>query len=289
MMTNKLTLFEFLECDNDISSRKKCRRDLREDTDPFIAFEDEEFIKRYRLSKQLVLDLCEELGPMFRKPVRSTYLSVEIKILTALSFYGTGSYRRPIGDISAHSMAQQTVSSVMAEVTACIDSPNMRRKYIHFPQTPEERNKTRARFYQKFNIPGVLGCIDCTQVAIMRPIDHEERYYYRKHYHSLNVQLLLVHRRAIKPIFIYKLESQLKGPSGFSKAVFVAFSCTEFYTTDWRLLHLLLILVLFYITFVIEHVAAVDPDAVHTDNEALHQGVSTRSSLIRRLWSSVLS
>ncbi|CAB3222581.1 unnamed protein product [Arctia plantaginis] len=38
-------------------------------------------------------------------------------------------------------------------------------------------------------------------------------------------------------------------------------------------------------------IAAVDPDAgtVHTDNEALHQGVSTRSSLIRRLWSSVLS
>ncbi|CAB3251254.1 unnamed protein product [Arctia plantaginis] len=201
-MTNKLTLFEFLECDiDDISSRKKCRRDLREDTDPLIAFEDEEFIKRYRLSKQLVLDLCEELGPMFRKPVRSTYLSVEIKILTALSFYGTGSYRRPIGDISAHSMAQQTVSSVIAEVTACIDSPNMRRKYIHFPQTPEERNKTRARA----NIPvPALSNEDMLREAQMQ-------------------------------------------------------------------------------------IAALDPDAVHTDNEALHQGVSTRSSLIRRLWSSVLS
>ncbi|CAB3224597.1 unnamed protein product [Arctia plantaginis] len=47
-----------------------------------------------------------------------------------------------------------------------------------------------ARFYQKFNIPGVLECIDCTQVAFMRPIDHGERYYCRKHYHYLYVQLV---------------------------------------------------------------------------------------------------
>ncbi|CAB3242267.1 unnamed protein product [Arctia plantaginis] len=59
----------------------------------------------------MLLALCEKLGPILRKPVRSTDLFVEKKILTALSFYGTGSYQRPVGDISAHSMAQQTVSS----------------------------------------------------------------------------------------------------------------------------------------------------------------------------------
>lgn len=39
-------------------------------------------------------------------------------------------------------------------------------------------------------MPGVLGCIDCTHVAIIRPQEHEERYYCRKQYHSLNVQLI---------------------------------------------------------------------------------------------------
>ncbi|KAF9422083.1 hypothetical protein HW555_002104 [Spodoptera exigua] len=46
------------------------------------------------------------------------------------------------------------------------------------------------RFYNKFNMPGELGCIDCTHVAIVRPVENEERYYCRKQYHSLNVQLI---------------------------------------------------------------------------------------------------
>ncbi|KAH9635609.1 hypothetical protein HF086_012278 [Spodoptera exigua] len=47
------------------------------------------------------------------------------------------------------------------------------------------------RFYNKFNMPGELGCIDCTHVAIVRPVENEERYYCRKQYHSLNVQLVI--------------------------------------------------------------------------------------------------
>lgn len=45
-------------------------------------------------------------------------------------------------------------------------------------------------FFNKFGIPGVLGCIDGTHIEIVRPILHEERYFCRKHYHSLNVQLV---------------------------------------------------------------------------------------------------
>ncbi|XP_060810111.1 putative nuclease HARBI1 [Amyelois transitella] len=66
----------------------------------------------------------------------------------------------------------------------------MREKYIVFPRSHEDRNKIRARLYQNFGIPGVLGCIDCTQIAIIRPIENEERFFCRKHYHSLNVQLI---------------------------------------------------------------------------------------------------
>lgn len=39
-------------------------------------------------------------------------------------------------------------------------------------------------------MPGVLGCIDGTHVAILRPTENEESYYCRKQYHSLNVQLV---------------------------------------------------------------------------------------------------
>lgn len=49
------------------------------------------------------------------------------------------------------------------------------------------------RFYQKFGFPGVVGCVDCTHVAIVAPnnIDNNEHVYVnRKQYHSINVQLI---------------------------------------------------------------------------------------------------
>ncbi|CAH2099209.1 unnamed protein product [Euphydryas editha] len=48
----------------------------------------------------------------------------------------------------------------------------------------------KQNFIQNFTYTGMLGCIDCTQVAIVRPAQNEERFYSRKHYHSLNVQLI---------------------------------------------------------------------------------------------------
>ncbi|KAJ0173220.1 hypothetical protein K1T71_011396 [Dendrolimus kikuchii] len=156
-MSDELLLFEFVEFDNNDSSsqrqrRLKRRRLIRELSDPFVELDDTEFIQRYRLTKQLATELCNELRPKFKKAKKSTDLSVESKILTALSFYATGSYQRPVGDINAHSLAQQTVSSVIREVTR--------------------------------------WCIDCTHIAIVRPVENEERFYSRKQYHSLNVQLV---------------------------------------------------------------------------------------------------
>ncbi|XP_060800553.1 putative nuclease HARBI1 isoform X1 [Amyelois transitella] len=46
------------------------------------------------------------------------------------------------------------------------------------------------RFFNKFGIPGVIGCIDCTHVRTVRPNEHEDRYFCRKKFHSLNVQLI---------------------------------------------------------------------------------------------------
>lgn len=42
----------------------------------------------------------------------------------------------------------------------------------------------------RFNFPGVLGCIDCTHVAILKPRQEEHNFLNRKGYHSLNVQII---------------------------------------------------------------------------------------------------
>nr|CAI5848324.1 unnamed protein product [Callosobruchus analis] len=56
------------------------------------------------------------------------------------------------------------------------------------------RRETAYRFYMKFGFPGIIGCIDCTHVAIISPHQQhpdypEHLYINRKHYHSINVQL----------------------------------------------------------------------------------------------------
>lgn len=55
------------------------------------------------------------------------------------------------------------------------------------------------RFYRTTGFPGVIGCIDCTHVAIVPPTNNlnlvenqhpEYLYINRKNYHSINVQLV---------------------------------------------------------------------------------------------------
>ena len=80
-MSDELLLFEFFEEDSASHyAQKRKRLQLRGQLDPFNNFEDEEFIRRYRLSKELVLDLCAELSPMIKEPVKSMDLTLENKV-----------------------------------------------------------------------------------------------------------------------------------------------------------------------------------------------------------------
>lgn len=55
--------------------------------------------------------------------------------------------------------------------------------------------KINYRFWEKFDFPYAVGCIDCTHVAIVpppnrHPVYPEHIYVNRKGYHSINVQLV---------------------------------------------------------------------------------------------------
>nr|CAI5820584.1 unnamed protein product [Callosobruchus analis] len=57
----------------------------------------------------------------------------------------------------------------------------------------QEMEALRTRFYEKHQIPGIIGVIDCTHVAIVMPSGHqypENIYVNRKNHHSVNVQLV---------------------------------------------------------------------------------------------------
>ncbi|KAF9797228.1 hypothetical protein SFRURICE_006210, partial [Spodoptera frugiperda] len=104
-----------------------------------------------------------------------------------LSYLANGSYQRPEGVIQH--LPQRTASRCIRQVVEALNS-NYMLKNIQFPQTQQERSRIRQEFQRKFNLPGVIGCIDCTHIAIVKPHQDEHQFFNRKGYHSLNVQMI---------------------------------------------------------------------------------------------------
>ncbi|KAL4714269.1 hypothetical protein ACJJTC_009621 [Scirpophaga incertulas] len=147
---------------------------------------DTEFKNRYRLSKDAFLYLCRELLKDKSTLRSSKRISLEHKVLCALSFYATGSYQRIVG--MAKYLGQTTVSKYVRQVTDALVTPLILNTFIKFPATREQRNIIKNKFYTKFGIPGVIGCIDGSHFHIFTPKrDIEHLFYCRKHFYSLNI------------------------------------------------------------------------------------------------------
>lgn len=150
----------------------------------------QDYIKTYRLSEELILQLEKDLIPLLPSERRKGGISHRIKILCALSFLANGSYQRILGRNISTYISQTSVSRAIHLVVNALCHPSIVRKYMRFPQNTAERQILKEKFFRKFKIPGVIGAIDGTFVAMVRPKMHEERYYCRKGYHARNVLII---------------------------------------------------------------------------------------------------
>jgi len=109
------------------------------------------------------------------------------QLLLALRFYATGSFQIVVGDLFA--VDKSTACRAVHRVTRAIAS--LRQLYVKMPSTDQEQHDMMQQFYSKCGIPGILGAIDCTHVAIQSPgNENAEIYRNRKGYFSVNVQLV---------------------------------------------------------------------------------------------------
>lgn len=71
-------------------------------------------------------------------------------------------------------------------------------RYIRFPHTLIEREQTKTRFSNRYHLPGCLGIIDGTHIALSA-VKHEVEHAYvnRKGFHSINVQIVCDDRMLI--------------------------------------------------------------------------------------------
>lgn len=163
-------------------------RNLRDASDPF-GLPDVRFVELFRLNKDLVRYLFQNLRGAMEPSIRNSRIVYQQRILICLRFLATGSYQRSIGHDFNLSVSQPVVSRCIIEVTSAIEDV-LAAQWIKFPVRVMEKNAIKEVFMERTGFPGVLGAIDCTHVAIVAPRDEEHNYVNRKGYHSKNVQLI---------------------------------------------------------------------------------------------------
>ncbi|KAJ8714889.1 hypothetical protein PYW08_004870 [Mythimna loreyi] len=145
------------------------------------------FVQQFRLDKLTFVALCHELCQ--KTTLKGTReIPLKVKVLCALSFLATGSYQRIVG--VTQNLAQRTASRCIRQVVNALNHHAIMAKWIVFPKTRHDRSFIKQEFQRRFGLPGVIGCIDCTHVALVKPNNEEHLFYNRKGYHSLNVQMI---------------------------------------------------------------------------------------------------
>ncbi|XP_031331955.1 putative nuclease HARBI1 [Photinus pyralis] len=189
-MNEIFDIFEELMSDDEeiinFVERPRRRKQFRQRKNHFEEWDDEAFLDRFRLSKDCILAILEQIEEQISYLTdRNEAVDALTQLLLTLRFYASGSMIIVAGDFGG--IHKSTASRIIARVTRAIAS--LAQHYIKMPSTDEEKAQTTRKFYNVSRFPKVIGAIDCTHVRIQSPGgDDAERYRNRKGYFSINVQ-----------------------------------------------------------------------------------------------------
>ncbi|XP_044753931.1 putative nuclease HARBI1 [Coccinella septempunctata] len=162
-------------------------RRIYDRTDHFHNLDDFTFFKKFRLSKESVMQFLPYVENQleFETDMNMSVPPIN-QLLTCLRLYATGAHLDCIADfIGIHpTTAGRIVQKVTRSIAILYD------QFITFPDN-ERRNILKRQFYDIARFPHVVGAIDCTHVKIQSPGgDDAEIFRNRKGYFSINVQAI---------------------------------------------------------------------------------------------------
>ncbi|XP_015807833.2 putative nuclease HARBI1 isoform X2 [Nothobranchius furzeri] len=126
-----------------------------------------------------LVDLLREA--LCRRTQRSRAISPEVQVLAALGFYTSGSFQTSMGDTIG--ISQASMSRCVSNVTRALVEKAP--QFITFNREP-----SFEEFERVAGFPGVLGVLDCVQVAIKAPNSEDSTYVNKKGFHSVACQLV---------------------------------------------------------------------------------------------------
>ncbi|XP_024867337.1 putative nuclease HARBI1 [Temnothorax curvispinosus] len=166
----------------------RIRRRLRDASDPF-SIPESEFRSLYRLSREAVRVLIEDVRPLLPFTKRRHAVPIELQVLIALNFIASGSYQKRVGQDYLSCVSQPTVSKILRNIVNALNI--LMNDWIQFPIEDAEIQHIKETFWARKQFPGVIGAIDGTHIAIVPPnAEREHLYINRKLYHSLNVLIV---------------------------------------------------------------------------------------------------
>ncbi|XP_041364333.1 putative nuclease HARBI1 [Gigantopelta aegis] len=165
------------------------QRIFRDRKDFFAIYTDEELLKRFRLDRGGILFVTDLVrDAVSPSTCRNKAISAEFKIVCTLRYLATGKMQLCNGD--DFGLSQPSISKVITETLNALTTPVIIRRFITFPLNHHEVRMNEAAFLQIAGFPGVVGVIDGTHVRIQAPHKDEPEFVNRKHFHSLNVQVI---------------------------------------------------------------------------------------------------
>ena len=164
-------------------NRRRKARVFRERVNPMREYDDLEFRQRFRLSKNLVQELYDQIGPDLEPLTHRNHAIPAMNQICTLRYYATGSFQRAVGDTCG--ISRPSASQYIKRVTDAICG--LKQRYITFPRTVAEQQGTKEAFYEIAGMPNVIGAVDGTLINIIAPNENEHVYVSRKGSHSLNI------------------------------------------------------------------------------------------------------
>ncbi|KAJ8915892.1 hypothetical protein NQ315_015505 [Exocentrus adspersus] len=163
--------------------RRNSFRALRDNSNPFELPEDV-FRKIYRLNVDAASGLFQQMLPFWDQGVRVTRTPPVVRF-----FHGP-----TLGQDCLSGSSQPNVSRSLHEVVDILVN-QLANRFIKFPQTAKEMAGVKEQFFERFHIPGIIGCIDCTHIKIVPPTHMDLGYppnvfMNRKNFYSLNCQII---------------------------------------------------------------------------------------------------
>lgn len=139
----------------------------------------------FRLNKEAFLYIKRKI----ESGLEPCSIPVVLQLAAALRFLAEGSYQRSVGKDFDIGLGRSTVSKILTRVLNTMQT-KLCPVWIKLAMSEEETHESKRFFFEKYRIPGVIGCVDGTHVRILKPHEDSSIFYNRKGYYSMNALIV---------------------------------------------------------------------------------------------------